>query len=102
MIQTLTVGGVLKGRELMGGIKQCEAQLRMIRLAMAMMRAGVTAEEAAAYVAAASDELRNPVRREPFMWDAATQELYYMTVAEESVRKAFRVPLGGGMVSPSP
>lgn len=95
VLQTLTVGGVLKGRELMGAIKQREAQVRMIMLAMAMIRESVTAEEAVAYVAAAPEELRNPVRREPFMWDAERQELYYMTVAEEPGRRAFKVPLAG-------
>ena len=93
IIQALTVGGVLKGQELVGAIKQREAQVRMMQLAMAMIREGVTAADAPAYVAAAPEELRNPVRREPFMWDVATRELYYMTVAKEPVRKAFRVPL---------
>lgn len=93
IIETLVMGGVLKGQELMGAIKQREAQVRTMRLGLAALREGVAAADMASYIAAAPETLRNPMTGEAFLWDAQAQEIYFIALPDKGARRAFRVPL---------
>ena len=89
----LVAGGALKGRELVVGVKRNEARMRMARLGLAIVRDDVAAADVPAYVAAAPEELRDPITRAPFAWDANTRMLSF-GVPGDDARYSFKVPVG--------
>lgn len=88
----LVAVGTLKGRELLIGVKRNEARMRMARLVLGIVRDGVMAEDVAAYVAAAPEDLRDPITRAPFMWDDGTQMLSFKIPGDDKPY-SFKVPL---------
>ena len=73
----LLYNGVLRGEEMILGIHTLAARWRMAVLGVAMLKDGVTPENASEYIAAAPEELKNPFTLKPFDWNEQTRSLYF-------------------------
>lgn len=83
---------LLWGRNRFLAARLNEVEMRQTALAAAMLREGVAAAEVPAYLAAAPEKFRNPLTREPFLWDAEEKSLYFES-PRDGKRRSLKLPL---------
>jgi hypothetical protein len=78
MVESLLIGGTLKGEDLIGSMKLQDVYLRMTLLATEILGQDIAADNVPAFIASVPAELQNPLTQKPFEWDAQKKVLFFI------------------------